>query len=94
MAFTAGEIASIANSALDYYFNKGETFKQSVQDRPLLAIMEGSKKTFPGGKGNISIGIKGKSGDGSGNDVLKGYTHNDTVNFFTPANVVRQLPLA
>jgi hypothetical protein len=89
MAFTANEIASVANASLDYYFNRGETFKQSVQQRPLLSIMEGAKKTFPGGKGNISIGVKGVSGDGSGNDVLKGYTHNDLVNFFTPANIKR-----
>lgn len=89
MAFTANEIASIANAALDYYFNKGDTFKQSVQARPLLNLFENNKKTFPGGKGNISIGIKGVSGDGSGNDVVKGYTHNDTVNFFTPANIKR-----
>ena len=89
MAFTANEIASVANASTDFYFNRGETFKQSVQQRPLLSIMEGAKKTFPGGKGNISIGVKGVSGDGSGNDVLKGYTHNDLVNFFTPANIKR-----
>ena len=94
MSFTAGEIASIANASLDYYFNKGDTFKQSVQARPLLSMMEGTKKSFPGGKGNISIGIKGKSGDGSGNDVLKGYTHNDTVSFFTPANSCGPTPVA
>ena len=89
MAFTAPEIASIANASLDFYFNKGDTFKQSVQSRPLLSIMENTKKTFPGGKGNISIGVKGVSGDGSGNDIVKGYTHNDTVDFFTPANIKR-----
>jgi len=53
MAFTANEIASVANASTDFYFNRGETFKQSVQQRPLLSIMEGAKKTFPGGKGNL-----------------------------------------
>ena len=33
--------------------------------------------------------MHGQFGDGSGNDVVKGYTHNDTVGFFTPANIVR-----
>lgn len=89
MAFTAGEIANIANAALDYYFNKGDTFKQSLQKRPLWDKLERSKKTFPGGKGNISLAIEGDFGDGSGNDVVKGYTHNDSVGFFTPANIKR-----
>ena len=89
MAFTAGEIASIANAAQDYYFKKGGTFDQTIQDRPLLNKMEGSKKTFPGGKGNISLAVVGAYGDGSGNDVVKGYTHNDAVGFFTPANIKR-----
>lgn len=89
MAFSPTEIANIANAALDYYFNKGDLFDQTIQARPLLDKIEKKKKTFPGGKGNISLAVKGTYGDGSGNDVLKGYTHNDTVNFFTPANIKR-----
>ena len=89
MAFTAGELASIANAALDYYFEKGKTFKQSIETKPLVAAMERKAKTFSGGKGDISIGIKGNYGDGSGNDVLKGYTHDDTVTFYTPSNIQR-----
>ena len=52
-------------------------------------MFEGRKKTFPGGKGNISLAVVGAYGDGSGNDVVKGYTHNDAVTFFTPANIKR-----
>ena len=89
MAFTPGELTSIANAALDYYFEKGKTFKQSIENKPLIAAMERKAKTFSGGKGDISIGIKGNYGDGSGNDVLKGYTHDDQVNFYTPANIQR-----
>lgn len=89
MAFTAGEIASIANASLDYYFKKGGQFDQTIQEKPLLKLWEGSKKEFPGGKGNISLAVVGTYGDGSGNDVVKGYTHNDAVNFFTPANIKR-----
>jgi hypothetical protein len=89
MAFTAQELASIANASLDYYFNKGGQFDQTIQERPLLNHMEGRKKTFPGGKGNISLAVVGVYGDGSGNDVVKGYTHNDQVGFFTPANIQR-----
>jgi hypothetical protein len=90
MAFTAGEITNIANAALDYYWARPEEFFQTLQDKPLLKYYEGSgAKTFPGGKGNISVALHGQFGDGSGNDVVKGYTHNDTVGFFTPANIVR-----
>ena len=55
MAFTAGEIASIANSSLDYYFNKGGQFDQTIQEKPLLSLLEGRKKTFPGGKGKYPL---------------------------------------
>lgn len=89
MAFTAGEITNIANAALDFYFSRPDLFNQTLQDKPLLKWAEGSNKTFPGGKSDISVAVKGVFGDGSGNDVLKGYTHNDTVNFFTPANIKR-----
>ena len=89
MAFTAGEITNIANSALDYFWSRPEEFYQTLQDKPLLKWAEQNPKTFPGGKGNISVALHGQFGDGSGNDVVKGYTHNDTVGFFTPANIVR-----
>lgn len=89
MAFSAGEITNIANASLDYYINKGDTFKQTIQSKPLLDFMEKKAKSFPGGKGNISLGIKGAYGAGGTNDGVKGFTHNDTVNFYTPANIQR-----
>lgn len=89
MAFTAGEISNIANASLDWYVNRGDTFKQSIQNKPLLKAMEAINKTFPGGKGNISLGITGRFGAAGVNDGVVGYTHNDTVNFYTPANIDR-----
>jgi hypothetical protein len=89
MAFTAGEIANIANAALDYYLNKGDTFKQSLQKRPFWDALESKAKTFPGGKGNISLAVEGDFGAGGTNDSIKGYTHDDKVTFFTPANIKR-----
>lgn len=89
MAFTAGELTNIANAALDYYFNKGTIYKQAVAKKPLISAMEGKAKTFPGGKGNISVAVKGTYGAGGTNDSLTGYTHNDTLNFYTPANIDR-----
>jgi hypothetical protein len=89
MAFTTGEIANIANAALDYYLDKGDTFKNTIQAKPLLEMMERKAKTFPGGKGNISLGVKGAFGAGGVNDGVVGYTHDDAVNFYTPANIQR-----
>ena len=89
MAFTAGELTNIANASLDFYYNKGDTFKQSIQAKPLLRWAESSAKSFPGGKGNISLAVKGDYGAGGTNDHVVGYTHNDTVNFYTPANIKR-----
>src|SRR6185295_700674 len=89
MAFTAGEINNIANASLDWYVNRGDTFKQSIQAKPLLKTMEALNKTFPGGKGNVSLGITGRFGAAGVNDGVVGYTHNDTVSFYTPANIDR-----
>lgn len=89
MAFTAAELASIANAALDYYHQRPELFYQSIQDKPFLTAMERGARTFPGGKGDISVGVKGKFGAGGTNDTLVGYTHDDTVNFYTPSNIER-----
>jgi len=89
MAFSAGELSNIANASLDFYYNKGDTFKQSIQSKPLLRFLEAGAKSFPGGKGNISLAIKGDYGAGGTNDHVVGYTHNDTVSFYTPANIKR-----
>ena len=89
MAFTAAEVTNIANAALDFYLNKGKEFQQHIQNKPLLEMMERKGKTFPGGKGNISLAVKGVYGSGGVNDYVAGYTHNDAVNFYTPANIQR-----
>jgi len=93
MAFQAAELTSIANAALDYYFDRGKLYLQDIQAKPLLDCIWGKKKTFPGGKGNISVGIKGDHGTdasgGGGSDTVTGYTHDDTVTFYTPANIKR-----
>lgn len=102
MAFNTQELESIANAALDYYFQKGQVFYQQLQQRPLLDRLERGRKSFPGGKGDISIGVKGWTGfprnsstgaavttPSGGSDAVAGYTHDDTVSFYTPANILR-----
>lgn len=89
MAFTTAELDNIANAALDFYLNKGDVFQQSLQARPIVKLFEGKAKSFPGGKGKISLAIQLAFGNGGSNDSLKGYTHNDQVFFYNPANIKR-----
>jgi hypothetical protein len=84
MAFSTAEIDNIANAALDYYISRGTVFSSTIQDKPLLAAMDKKSKTFPGGKGSVSVGVKGQY-----DSTLAGYTHNDTVNYVNPAKIKR-----
>lgn len=84
MAFSQAEIDNIANAALDYYIEKGKVFSSTIQDKPLLAALDAKSKTFPGGKGSVSLGVKGQY-----DSALGGYTHNDTVNYVNPAKLKR-----
>lgn len=84
MAFSQAEIDNIANAALDYYISKGNVFSSTIQDKPLLAAMDAKAKTFPGGKGQVSVAVKGQY-----DSSLGGYTHNDTVNYVNPAKIKR-----
>ena len=89
MAFTAGEVTNIANAQLDYYLDKGDIWRQTLQKRPAMDKFVSRKKYFSGGKGDISVAVSGAFGAGGVNDGLTGYTHNDTVVFYTPANIKR-----
>lgn len=82
MPFTADEIANINNSVLDNFLNKGTVFKQNILNKPMLQAFDASRGTFAGGKEYVSFGVKGGQGGGS----LSGYTHDDQVSYYTPAN--------
>ena len=84
MAFSSAELTNIANASLDYYINKGQAYEQSLEDKPLLSAMDKASKTFPGGKGDVSIAVKGTY-----TSSVAGYTHNDTVSYANPANILR-----
>lgn len=83
MPFTAQELDNIANSALDFYI-KGKPLSQTIQDKPLLKAMMAKKKTFPGGKGEISLAVKNEY-----SSSFAGYEHDDTVSYVNPANIKR-----
>lgn len=83
MPFSSAELANIANAALDFYV-KGPALSQTIQDKPLMMALNKNKKTFPGGKGNISLPVKGDY-----TTAISGYSHNDTVTYANPANIKR-----
>lgn len=83
MAFTAQELANIANAAIDYHLREQPT-SQTIQSRPLLQALMKKKKTFPGGAGNITIPVKGDY-----STSFMGYNHDDQVSFRNPANTKR-----
>lgn len=83
MPFTAAQIQNITNAALDYFI-EGDALDQAVQEKPLLDAMRKGQKTFPGGKENISIPVKGDR-----TTRLQGYEHDDVVGYANPANLKR-----
>lgn len=99
MALNTQQLESIADSALDFHFDRGKVHQQTIQEKPLLKKLESSMKTFPGGKGDIKLGVKGDYGHPKnrttgadvvtpvgGSDSVKGFTHDDQLKFYTPAN--------
>ena len=83
MPFTAQELANVANAALDF-FVKGDAWSQVIQERPLFRELKSKQKTFPGGKDNISLPVKGVY-----TTAIQGFSHDDRVSYSNPANIKR-----
>jgi len=84
MALTANELTNISNAALDWYIDRGNVMSQSIQDRPLFAAMDKAAKTFPGGKGQVDVAVKGNY-----TTTVEGYEAEDSVNYANPHNIMR-----
>ncbi len=83
MPITANQLQTAMNAALDYYV-RGDALDQAVQDMPLLDALRKNQKTFPGGKENISIPVKGDR-----DPSLMGYSYDDTVGYKNVGNIKR-----
>ena len=84
MAFTAQEIENVANAAIDYHYKTPEVRSQTLQEKPLLKAMMAKEETFPGGKEEITFGVKGIY-----TTDIQGFEHSDTVGYANPANIKR-----
>lgn len=82
MPFTLPELENAANAAIDYHFKRGTIVSQTLQDKPLLEAMRGKEKTFPGGKENITVRVKGAY-----TTTIMGFEHDDSVTYGNPANI-------
>lgn len=82
MAFTADELTNIANALIDYHYDTPKVRSQSLQDKPFLQKMRSKKKTFPGGKDNITLRAKGTY-----TTTLQGFNSDDTVTYANPTNI-------
>lgn len=83
MAFTADEIANIANQTLEHHIDKGTVFKQNVANKPMLEAFNSAAGSFPGGRENVVIRVKA----GRGGGAVQGYSGDDQVNFYNPTGV-------
>ena len=77
--------ADLIYGLLDHYI-KGPAHAQTIQDKPLLRILKGNQKTFPGGKGLISLPVQGTfMSDTAG--FVQGFAEDDQINFASAANL-------
>lgn len=85
MAFTPDELANINNASLENFLDKGKVWKQNVANKPMLEAFNAAAGKFSGGKEYVSFGVKAGQGGGS----LKGYTHDDQLDFYNPTGLKR-----
>ena len=77
----------LANMLLIHY-ERGKTLSQTTQDKPLLRVLEESKKSFPAGILQISDAVQGQyMSDTPG--FTQGYQEDDALNFGQAQNALR-----
>ena len=85
----AAVLAEVTASALPFYLDKGEIHYQTIQEKPILRVLERSAKEYTGGSGDISVAVKGAFGNAGTNDALRGYQLDDQLTFYNPGNTRR-----
>lgn len=84
--FTVRELEFAANSALEFYMNKGSVADQAIQNKPLLKKLRSNAKSFPGGKDNISVAVQGQYPSS-----FQGFVADDEVTYGNPTEVKRAI---
>lgn len=87
MALGTSVATDIANAVLTHYV-RGKPFLQTIQDKPLLRILTAKKRTFPGGKDNVSLPVQGAFMS-SVAGFFAGYSEDDQLAFKQATNLLR-----
>ena len=72
MAFTAGEVTNIANAQLDYYLDKGDVWRQTLQKRPAWTSWSPGRSISRAARVTSSVAVSGAFGAGGVNDTPEG----------------------
>lgn len=81
-ALSEDVIENIANAAIDFHMDRGQVHNQHIQDKPLLDELRRRQKTFPGGKGEITVRTVFDTESG-----IEGFEGDDTLSFTNPTPI-------
>lgn len=82
MPLTQAVIDNVANAAIDFHFERGKVFNQHIQDKPLLRAMRAAQRSFPGGKGEITVRPVFET-----QSTIEGFNSDDTLSFVNPTPI-------
>ena len=82
MPLTQAVIDNVANAAIDFHMDRGKVHNQHIQDKPLLRELRSKQKTFPGGKGEITVRPVFETQSG-----IEGFDSDDTLSFVNPTPI-------
>lgn len=82
MALTQAVIDNVANAAIDYHMDRGTTYAQHIQEKPLLNELKQRERTFPGGKGEITCRPIFET-----QSSIEGFGGDDTLSFTNPTPI-------
>lgn len=82
MPLTPEVIENVANAAIDFHMDRGKVHYQHIQDKPLLNELRRRQKTFPGGKGDITVRPVFETQSG-----IEGFGGDDTLSFTNPTPI-------
>ena len=75
-------IENVANAAIDYHMDRGKVFYQHLQEKPLLRELRSRQKTFPGGKGELTVRPVFET-----QSSIEGFGGDDTLSFTNPTPI-------
>lgn len=79
--------SDLVSQLLTFYVKKGP-LAQTIQERPLMKMLEAGKETFPGGKDNISTAVQGAFMSDT-SSFGAGYSEDDALVFAQAQNTLR-----